>query len=314
MATSPVHPDARSGPTQEQYGGQAVIEGVMMRDRSSMCVAVRAADGRIALNRQALPGGRGRALVLKVPLLRGMVALVDSLASGVGALLWSAGASGQDEEELTGWQVALSLGLALVLAVGLFMLLPTLIVSGLRAFAAGRPDAGYGTTVVLNLVEGAIRAMILVAYVWAIGRMPDVARVLAYHGAEHRVINASESGAKLSPAGIRHYPVEHPRCGTSFLLYVVFVSVLVFSLFGWPSLWQRLLIRLALLPVVAGISYEWVRLAGRSRSPLVRLLCAPGIWLQRLTTREPDDSQVEVAIAALRGLIGGGEAAEEVVT
>jgi uncharacterized protein YqhQ len=293
------------------YGGQAVIEGVMMRDKGAMCVAVRTPDGRIALNHQKLPGGRGRGMLLRLPLFRGMVALVDSVGAGVSALLWSAGAAGEEEEELTGWQVALTMGLALALAVGLFMLLPTLIVSPLRnLIAPGGPSAGYGASVAMNLIEGAARAAILVAYVWAIGRLPDVARVLAYHGAEHRVINAGEGGAELSPTGVRGYPVLHPRCGTSFLLYVVMVSVLVFSFFGWPNLWQRLLIRLSLLPVVAGISYEWVRLAGRSKSPMVQLLCAPGMWLQRLTTREPDDAQVEVAIAALRGLTG--HAAEEV--
>jgi len=197
--------------------------------------------------------------------------------------------------------------LSLAIAVGLFMILPTLAVTPLRGLIiGGQATPTYGQTVLLNILEGLVRALILVLYIAAVARMPDIARVLAYHGAEHRVIQATEAGADLTVDGTRGFSVIHPRCGTSFLLYVVMVSVLVFSFFGWPNLLQRLLLRLSLLPLVAGISYEWVRLAGKSRSPLVRLLCQPGMWLQRLTTRQPADDQIEVAIAALRGLRGEG--------
>ncbi len=288
----------------ETYGGQAVIEGVMMRDRTAMCIAVRTPGGTIALNRRQLSPARRRP-VFKLPIVRGMLALYDSVKLGVDALLWSAEAAGEEEEKLAPWQVALTMALSLAIAVGVFMLLPTLVVSPLRSFLfTGGAAPSYGQTVMLNVVEGLVRVGILVVYVSLIARMPDVARVLQYHGAEHRVIHAVESGMGLTVEAARPHPVIHPRCGTSFLLYVVMVSVLVFSFFGWPGIIQRILLRLSMLPVVAGISYEWVRLAGKSKSPLVKALCLPGMWLQRLTTRRPDDGQVEVAIAALRGLRG----------
>jgi len=295
------------GPSGENYGGQAVIEGVMMRDRRAMCIAVRSPAGEIVRHCQKL-SWQGRSSVARLPLLRGILALVDSVGLGVQALLWSAEASGEEDEKLTGWQVTMTLGLAVVLSVGLFILLPTVLVSPLRILAGDGGAGSYGTAVLLTFTEGLVRGLILVTYIALIARFPDVARVLAYHGAEHRVINASEAGRELSLQGVRGFPVLHVRCGTSFLLYVALVSVIVFSFFGWPGVWQRIAIRLALLPFVAGVSYEWIRLAGRSRSRLVAVLSAPGLWLQRLTTREPDDSQVEVAIAALRGLLEQGRA------
>lgn len=288
----------------ETYGGQAVIEGVMMRDRNAMCIAVRTPGGTIALKHSQLGAAR-RLPFFKLPIIRGMLALYDSVKLGVDALLWSAEAAGEPEEQLAGWQVALTMTLSMAIAVGLFMLLPTLIVSPLRwMLSLGEAQPSYLATVGLNVVEGLVRLGILVAYVTLIARMPDVARVLQYHGAEHRIIHAVEAGGDLTVEAARPFAVIHPRCGTSFLLYVVMVSVLIFSFFGWPGIVQRIVIRLSLLPFVAGISYEWVRLAGKSKSPFVKALCLPGMWLQRLTTRQPDDGQVEVAIAALRGLRG----------
>jgi uncharacterized protein YqhQ len=249
--------------------------------------------------------------MFRLPIFRGLLAFYDSTKLGVEALLWSAETAGEEEQKLAGWQVALTMVASLGIAIGLFMVLPTLLVTPLRALVMAGEAPTYGQTVLLNILEGVTRAIILVIYIAAVARMPDIARVLAYHGAEHRVINATEAGAELSVDGARGFPVLHPRCGTSFLLYVVMVSVLVFSFFGWPNLVQRLLLRLSLLPLVAGISYEWVRLAGRSKSPLVKLLCQPGLWLQRLTTRQPDDDQVEVAIAALNGLRGKSAVEED---
>jgi uncharacterized protein YqhQ len=298
-------------PEAELYGGQAVIEGVMMRDRKAMCIAVRTPGGGIARRHQRL-AEHARPAWTRWSFVRGGFSLYDSVRLGVEALLWSAGAAGEEQEQLSSWQVSLVLVTAAALAVGLFMLLPTLVVSPLRTLLLRMVGGGYGLAVLLNLLEGLVRAGILVAYVAVIGRLPDVARVLAYHGAEHRVIHAQEAGAELTPAGARPFALLHPRCGTAFLLYVVFASIVAFSFFGWPNLWQRLLLRLSLLPVVAGVSYEWIKLAGRSKSVLVRALCAPGLWLQRLTTREPDDAQVEVAIAALLCLRQGGEPLEEV--
>lgn len=278
----------------------------MMRDRRAMCIAVRSPAGEIVLRRNRL--GTVRGTLTRLPLVRGVVALVDSLGLGIQALLWSAEAAGEEDEKLTGWQVTLTLALAVLLAVGLFVLLPTVLVSPLRGLGAGDGTSSYGRTVLLILAEGLIRALVLVVYIAAVARLPDVARVLEYHGAEHRVINAHEAGRELTVEQARGFPVTHVRCGTSFLLYVVLVSVIVFSFFGWPGILQRMLIRLALLPLVAALSYEWIRLAGSSKLGLVRLLSTPGMWLQRLTTREPDDSQVEVAIAALRGLLDLGPA------
>jgi uncharacterized protein YqhQ len=210
----------------------------------------------------------------------------------VRALLISAEAAG--EEQISPWQGAMIVALASVLAVGLFMLLPTVAVGGISGWLTW-PAARH-------LVEGVLRLAILVGYVALLARMPDVARIFAYHGAEHRVIHLVEGDRDHTVAASRGLPILHPRCGTSFLLFVAAVSVLIFAFFGWPSLWQRVLLRLALLPVVAGIAYEAVRLSGRSVHPLVRAMAWPGLWLQRLTTSEPDDDQVEVALAALKAV------------
>lgn len=290
----------RPRPLHQAYGGQAVIEGVMMRNRTGMCIAVRSASGAIVTRREDFTS-RPRLRLWELPVFRGMAALYDSVKLGVDALLWSAGASGETDEQLQGWQAWLAVALSMGLAVGLFMVLPTLLTAGLRSLPG---PAGYARTVGLNLLEGLVRATILVAYIAVVSRMPEVRRVLQYHGAEHRVIHACEAGEPLTAQAAARYPVLHPRCGTSFLLYVVMVSTVVFSFFGWPGLVERLVTRLAMLPLVAGISYEWVRLAGNSRSRLVEWMCRPGLWLQRLTAQEPDPGQVEVALAALAGLRG----------
>jgi uncharacterized protein YqhQ len=275
------------------YGGQAVIEGVMLRGPRRMAIAVRRADGGLFLHRQRLTPAGERWIGWRLPFLRGVVALVDSLGMGIRALLISAEAAG--EERLSPWQGAAIIGLASTLAVGLFMLLPTVAVGGISAWLPWPPAR--------NLLEGILRLTILVGYVAAIARMPDIARIFAYHGAEHRVIHLVESGGEHTVAASRDLSILHPRCGTSFLLFVAAVSVLVFAFFGWPSLWQRMLLRLTLLPVVAGIAYEAIRLSGRSRHPLVHAMALPGLWLQRLTTREPSDDQVEVALAALQAVM-----------
>jgi len=277
---------------QPFYGGQAVIEGVMLRGPRAMAVAVRKPDGTIAVHREETlpPGERWRGW--RLPLLRGVASMIDSLTLGVRGLLISAEAAG--EEKLEPHHAFLTVALAVVLAVGCFVVLPTLL-AGL--LAASLPKTGLR-----HLVEGMLRLTVLVAYVWSIGRLPDVGRVFEYHGAEHRVVHLMERGGRRTAAAARSLPVLHPRCGTSFLLFVVAVSVLVFSFFGWPGVFQRVLIRLALLPLVAGIAYELIRLSARSRHRLVRVLALPGLALQRLTTREPTDEQVEVALAALEAV------------
>ncbi|HCC32890.1 MAG TPA: DUF1385 domain-containing protein [Clostridiales bacterium] len=264
----------------------------MLRGPHAMAIAVRRPDGGLFVHRQRLTPAGERWIGWRLPFLRGIVALVDSLGLGVRALLISAEAAG--EERLSPWQGATIIGLASILAVGLFMLLPTVAVGGIAAWLTWPASR--------NLVEGMLRLTILVGYVIAIARVPDIGRIFAYHGAEHRVIHLVETGGERTVAAARGMPILHPRCGTSFLLFVAAVSVLVFAFFGWPSLWQRVLLRLMLLPVVAGIAYEAIRLSGRSRHPLAQAMALPGLWLQRLTTREPGDDQVEVALAALKAV------------
>jgi len=278
-----------------QMGGQAVIEGVMMRRGDSVAIAVRQPDNGIFVHRQKIRLASERWPALKLPILRGMVALVEALVLGVKALNISASVAMEDEEEeLSDWQLGLTMALGLALGVALFILLPTVLV---RLLTVGRP----GHPIMLNLFEGGLRIGIFIAYIYIISRLKDIRRVFQYHGAEHKVIFCHEAGQELTVANARTFPPLHPRCGTSFLLLVMAVSILLFSFFGWPNLWQRLLLRLSLLPLVAGLSYEVIRLAGRNR--FFCHLTTPGLWLQRLTTREPDDSQLEVALHALESVL-----------
>ncbi len=290
----PARPPGMKAAPAVSYGGQAVIEGVMMRGPDGYAVAVRRPGGEIVTRLVRRPGPASRHPLARVPFARGLFALVDSLVVGVESLMWSADEAAGEEEKLSRAESALVVVIGVLGAVGLFVLLPTVVAGPLLRSGAG--------DLVVNLAEGLLRLGVLIAYVWAIGRMPDVRRVYEYHGAEHKVINAYTATGDWSPAAAREQSTTHPRCGTSFLLFVVVVSVVFFSLFGWPNIWVRMATRLLLLPVVAGVAYEAIRLADRSRSPLVRWMAAPGLWLQRLTTREPDDGQLEVAAAALAAL------------
>lgn len=278
------------------YGGQAVIEGVMIRGPEGIAVAVRRPDGSISVRRRPYrPLTRAHRL-LGLPLVRGAVALYEALVLGIDALLFSANeVAAAEDEKLGRGEMVGTLLLSVALVVALFIVLPTWLVSLLDPLGLG-PS-------VHNLIEGLLRLLILLAYVASIARMNDIRRVLEYHGAEHKVIHALEQGDQLTVAAVRPYPILHPRCGTSFLLLVALISVVLFSFFGWPGFWQRILVRLALLPVVAGVAYEFLRASARSRSPLWRPVIAPGLWLQRFTTREPDDQQIEVAIRALEAVL-----------
>lgn len=278
------------------YGGQAVIDGVMMRGPDAYAVAVRTPAGDIVTQRTERPIPGKRHPLLKLVFVRGLAALVDSLTVGVQALLWSANQSlAEEEEKLSGTESALAIGIALVAAIGLFMLLPTLVAAPLLRVGA--------SPALINLAEGLFRLAILVGYMWLIGRWSDVRRVYEYHGAEHKVINAYSAGADWRRAAASGaFSAIHPRCGTAFLLFVVVISVVLFSFFGWPSLWVRLATRLGFLPVIAGLAYEIIRLSDRTRFAPIRWLVAPGWWLQRLTTREPDAAQLEVAATALAAL------------
>ena len=283
-----------------QYGGQAVIEGVMMRGPDTRAVAVRRPDQTIIVDEKPVGSLTQRVPVLKWPLVRGVVALIEALVLGIEALTYSANQATGEEEELTTKEIVLTVGIALGLGVLLFAVLPTAAAHLLNKIAPG--------SLIQNLIEGVFRIVIFLVYVVAIGRLEDIRRVFQYHGAEHKVINAFEAGDELSVERVQRYSTLHPRCGTSFLLIVMVISILLFSLLGKQVLWWRILSRVLLLPAVAGISYELVKLSGKyATAPLCRILITPGMWLQKLTTSPPDGEQVEVAIAAFGAVLKEGE-------
>lgn len=286
------------------YGGQAVIEGVMMRGPRSMAIAVRKSSGEIVLRRDRLAPLAERYPFLKWPILRGVVALVEAMVIGIKALSYSASQfAEEEEEELGAMEITLTMVLSLLLTVGIFIVLPAFILRFVERLVA--------VDLLLNAIEGALKISFFVLYVAAISFMNDIRRVFQYHGAEHKAINCYEAGDELTVENVRAHSVFHRRCGTSFIIFVLLISVFIFSFFGRPPFLQRVLLHLALLPVVAGVSYEVIRLAGRRSAPwVIRLISLPGIWTQRLTTREPDDSQIEVAIRSLQAVLHGDEAAE----
>ena len=283
-----------------QYGGQAVIEGVMMRGRDCAAVAVRKPSGEISVDMREIDNSR-RPAILKAPFIRGTVMLVESLVLGMNALMYSANESAEEEEQLSGGEVALSLVVALGLFVLLFIVLPNVIVALIQK--------RISSIVLVNLIEGALRVAIFMVYLVAISQMRDIQRVFAYHGAEHKTIAAWEAGEALTVENARRHGTAHARCGTNFLLIVMLVSVLIYSLLGKQVLWERIATRILLLPVLAGVSYELLKIAGRPNpSAVVKWARAPGLALQRLTTREPDDSMLEVAIVSLQAVIEKDEA------
>jgi uncharacterized protein YqhQ len=285
-------------------GGQAVIEGVMMRAPRSVAIAVRRPSGEIVVKCELVAPLSERYPMVKLPIIRGAVALFQSLVIGIKALNFSAneamveeqpeGAKG--EQELSSWAMAGTMAVAFAFGIGLFFVLPLYATRLLTQYALISD-----TNVIFNLVDGVIRVIVFLLYIWGISRMKDIKRVFQYHGAEHKSIFAHEAGETLTVENVRRYSRLHPRCGTSFLLIVMLVSIAVFSLI--PKLWPFYLkagARVVLLPLIAGISYEFLKWGARHEAnPLVRLLIAPGLALQRLTTGEPDDAQVEVAIRSL---------------
>ena len=273
------------------YGGQAVIEGVMMRGRNAVAIAMRDPEGKIQLHVEKLTGIYTTGLA-KIPFLRGLVLLWDALGLGMRALTISANTQTGEDEKLEGPALYLSLALSLLFSVGLFFLLPAAAGGLAEKYLHWGSFAG-------NFLEGAVRLILLVLYVWGIGFMPDIKRVYGYHGAEHKTINAFEAGAEMTPEVVATYSREHPRCGTAFLLTLVIVSILVFSLFPPMTIWVRLLSRVIFLPVLAGIAYEYIKwTAGHLDSKFVQALIRPNMALQLLTTHEPDLEMLAVAIEA----------------
>ncbi len=276
-------------------GGQAVIEGVMMRGGNKVATAVREPNGKITVDVKDINSLSDRFPILKKPFLRGVVTLCESLTMGIKALSFSAKMAGDEDEELTDKELYITIFFAFVLAALLFVAIPT---GAVKLFHGLSEDP-----VMLNLFEGFLRLLVFLIYIFAISRMKDIERVFKYHGAEHKTIFCYEANKPLTVENVQQFGRLHPRCGTAFLLIVMLVSIFVFAFLGWPDLWLRILSRVLLLPVVAGISYEIIRFAGRTQNKMARLAVLPGLWLQYLTTREPEDDMVEVAIASLKAVL-----------
>lgn len=275
------------------YGGQAVIEGVMMRGRRVVVTAVRRPGGGIALDTQPLPSistSRAR----KVPLIRGIMVLIETMVLGIKSLVYSAEVSMEEEEEkLSGRATGGIVAGSIAFAVAVFFLAPLFLTRIL--------DSYIESSIVFHLVEGVIRMAIFLAYLKILTLIPSLGRLFAYHGAEHKAVNAYEAGASLDLEAVRKFSTAHTRCGTSFLFVVMIIAIIVFALIGRPSLWLMVLSRVALVPIIAGLGYEVTQFGARhTGSSFVRAFLAPGLWLQRMTTREPDDSQLEIGISALR--------------
>ena len=277
-------------------GGQADIEGVMLRGQKTVVTVVRRPSGGLATDVRPL-SAIYTGWMRRAPLIRGIIVLIEAMVLGIKTLLYSASVSLEEEEEkISGGYFLVVVVISLCLAVGLFFLAPL--------FLTKLIDPYISSSLLFHLIEGLIRLVIFIAYLKLMTLMPDMKRVFAYHGAEHKVINAYEDGAPLEVDAARRYKTAHVRCGTSFLFAVLIIAILVFALIGRPSVWLMVLSRILLIPVIAGLSYEVIYFGGRHRNNrLVRVILAPGLWLQSLTTREPDDSQLEVGLAALNKLV-----------
>jgi uncharacterized protein YqhQ len=275
------------------YGGQAVIEGVLMRGKRAMAMAMRKPDGSIEILQEEL-SAIYQSSIRKIPVLRGLIALWDALVLGTRMITVSANAQSGDDDKIEGPALYGTVAFSLLLAVGLFFLAPAGVAQLAEKYLG--LNAWWG-----NVIEGIIRLGLLIVYVWAIGFMPEIRRVFGYHGAEHKTINAFEASAELTPESVAKFTTVHPRCGTAFLLTLVLLSIIVFALLGpLPLLW-RFVSRIVLLPVLAGLAYEYLRFsADHIGSPIMRALIAPNLWLQKLTTREPDLAMLEVAIQAFK--------------
>lgn len=297
-----------------KVGGQAVLEGIMMRGSKSSAVAIRLPDGTIHINKEA---NKPPSKLAKVPFIRGVFVFMASLVQGTKTLMYSAKILEEYEEEqeddkMTLWlekkfgqgnafkiMMYFSVAIAVLFSVGLFMVGPTAAVNLLKNFTENE--------ILLNLCEGLLRIIIFIIYVLAVSRMEDIKKVFQFHGAEHKCIHCYENGLELTPENCNKFETLHPRCGTSFLMFVMIISLILFSLLGWPNLLMRITSRILLVPVIAGISYELLKWAGKSDNIVVKVLSVPGLLLQKITTKEPTEEQLEVAICALKEVIEEGE-------
>ena len=293
-----------------KMGGQAVMEGIMMKGEVKTALAVRLPNGDIKVETEK---NKQPSKWMKVPIVRGVIAFVSSLVTGTRTLMKSAEALDESDNEeyketrfekwlnekfgskgAWNFMIYLSVFIAIVFSVGIFIILPTGVVNLVKLVT----DSVFW----LNFAEGIFRIILFVAYVWIISFMGEIKRVFQFHGAEHKTIHCFENGLKLTPENCREFPTLHPRCGTSFLMFVFIIAFALHFLLGWPNLLLRVIFRLLLLPVIAGISYELLKWAGRSDNIVVKILSMPGLYLQKITTKEPDDSQLEVAIAAIEAV------------
>lgn len=291
-------------------GGQAVLEGVMMKGPDEMAVAVRKSNGEIVIDKKKVSSITKKSKILKLPIIRGVVNFVESMVLGTKTLMFSADLyDGEDDpaykpSKVDMWLekhinkdavVYFSLILALFLSVGLFVLLPAFVTKYATFFVK--------SDILRSLIEGVIRMAIFILYIYLVSLAKDIRRVFEYHGAEHKTIFCYENGEELTVENVKKQSRLHPRCGTSFLIEVMIISIIAFSFISWDSLIVRILLKLLLLPVVAGIAYEFIKFSGRSENKCVAILTKPGLWLQKLTTREPDDEQIEVAICSMKEVI-----------
>ena len=278
------------------YGGQAVIEGVMIRGRKTVVTAVRRPNGEMTMKIQSLsPIYTG--WVKRTPFMRGIIVLIEAMVLGIKSLLYSANVSlEEEEEEISGKTAWVMIGVAMVLTIVLFLIAPLFLTRLINPYIS--------SSLVFHLIEGFIRIIIFIAYLKLVGLIPDIKRVFTYHGAEHKVVNAYEDGVPMEVEAVRKYDTAHVRCGTSFLFVVLIIAIVVFSFVGRPSLWLMVLSRILLIPVIAALGYEVIYFgANHIKNILIRAVLSPGLWLQALTTKEPDDSQIEVALSAIKKVV-----------
>ena len=292
-------------------GGQALIEGVMMRGKNTIAIAIRRQDGSIDIKEETVKG-LGKSPLLKVPLVRGVLGVISSMIVGTKALAWSAEAYSEvdDSYEVGKFEkwlmekmgdkadtviVAISMVIALVMAFFLFGALPTLIINFLKSVTENRW--------ILTTAEGILKIVVFITYIGAISFMKDIRRVFQYHGAEHKAIHCLESGQELTVENVKRFTTLQPGCGTSFLMIVLAVSIVVFSFISWSNIWMRIALKIVFLPLIAGIAYEIIKWAGKNDNLAVKIVSYPGLMMQKLSTKEPDDRQIEVAIAALKRVL-----------
>jgi len=279
---------------KKDVGGQAVIEGVMMKSKSKIAIAVRKPNGKISIKTKKHISWIKKNKLLAIPVVRGFVELLDMVVVGMKALTYSANQASEEDEQLSSKEIALTFIFAILLTIGLFIALPL--------FLAKYATSGTGFW--FNLIDGILRLIIFLIYVWVISLLSDMKKVFQYHGAEHCTVHCYESGKKLTPLNAIKFTTLHPRCGTSFLFIVIMISVILFSLISDPRWIVKFIVRIVLIPVIAGVGYELLKISSKYKNNfIIKLVLQPGLWVQKLTTRRPNKKQIEVAIAALKKVI-----------